>query len=205
MPSDSFVVYGNVIKMIEYHHATLATPLIDENEFTLQINNKEVCVIHAERKNHDYRKDAKMIFIIVDIFSEKQKITEKYTKMIKSELIAGTTEITIITKMLPSAHLIKRRAILEDTFGIKIYHYNYSIFKTEIPKHSLVPKHEIVGALDFKKISEQQYLTVTKFPKILETDPVSVWLGIKPGMIVAIYRSSENSGVSIVYRYCIAK
>jgi DNA-directed RNA polymerase subunit H (RpoH/RPB5) len=95
--------------------------------------------------------------------------------------------------------------------GTKVYdpngekpHYNaypYNIFAFNLPKHVEVPLHEIVPIeraiefMQFERISRTDSLQ-----KILSSDPPVVWLGARDGQIIKIYRPSETTLETIVYR-----
>lgn len=71
-------------------------------------------------------------------------------------------------------------------------------------RHFLVPKHEKVSSEDEAAVLAK-YNCVRKnmskeFPKILSSDPIARWFGMKSGTLCKITRSSEQTGRYIHYR-----
>lgn len=90
-----------------------------------------------------------------------------------------------------------------DPTGEKPYYnaYPYNIFVLNLPEHVEVPRHEIVpmdGVVNFMRF--ERLSKMDSLPKILSSDPPVVWLGARDGQIVKIYRPSETTLETIVYR-----
>ena len=52
-------------------------------------------------------------------------------------------------------------------------------------------------------VFENYNLTPDQLPKILNTDPVSISVGAKPGQIVKIVRKSHTAKDAVAYRFVI--
>ena len=50
---------------------------------------------------------------------------------------------------------------------------------------------------------EKYNITPDRLPKILNTDPVSVFIGAKPGQIVKITRESHTAKEAVAYRLVV--
>lgn len=74
-----------------------------------------------------------------------------------------------------------------------------------VSKHQLVPKHEpITDPEEIKDILEKYRVkTRHQLPLILKTDPMARYLGIRPGQLVKITRSSPGAGEYVLYRCCV--
>lgn len=74
-------------------------------------------------------------------------------------------------------------------------------------RHFLVPKHEIVSPEDEAAILARLNCTrrnMTKeFPKILSSDPIARWYGMRSGTLCKITRNSEQTGKYIHYRVVV--
>jgi DNA-directed RNA polymerase subunit H len=77
--------------------------------------------------------------------------------------------------------------------------------ETDILKHQLVPKHEILPAKEKKEILEKMNATEKQLPKILDSDPVVGKIGAKPGDIIKITRKSQTAGEAVYYRIVTEK
>lgn len=73
----------------------------------------------------------------------------------------------------------------------------------DILKHELVPHHEILSDEEKKQLFEKYNLTPDQLPKILDSDPVSVSIGAKPGQIVKIIRKSHTAKEAVAYRFVV--
>ena len=89
------------------------------------------------------------------------------------------------------------------TKGITFEFFDLTSLQYNVSRHVYVPKHEIVPRAEVPGLLKTYYLK-SKFhlPQILESDPMSRYLGLKHGDIVKITRASMNSGVTVVYRCC---
>lgn len=72
-----------------------------------------------------------------------------------------------------------------------------------IMHHNLVPIHEIIFEKEQKELMEKYNITPDRLPKILNTDPVSVFIGAKPGQIVKITRESHTAKEAVAYRLVV--
>lgn len=75
--------------------------------------------------------------------------------------------------------------------------------KFDILKHELVPKHEIISEEEKEKLLKSYNITPDQLPKILNTDPVCIAIGAKPGQIVKITRKSYTAKEAIAYRVVV--
>ena len=86
---------------------------------------------------------------------------------------------------------------------IQVFQYNNLLFN--ISKHNLLPKSiRVISDTDeIKQICELKNIEKTQLPKILITDPISYFYGIRKGQLFEFKRPSKNSGIYIYYRVCI--
>ena len=69
-----------------------------------------------------------------------------------------------------------------------------------IMNHDLVPLHTIISEKEKEELFIKYDITPNKLPKILNTDPVSIFIGAKPGQIVKIIRKSHTAKEAVAYR-----
>ena len=83
---------------------------------------------------------------------------------------------------------------------IQVFQYNNLLFN--ISKHNLLPKSiRVISDTDeIKQICELKNIEKTQLPKILITDPISYFYGIRKGQLFEFKRTSRNTGEYIYYR-----
>ena len=74
---------------------------------------------------------------------------------------------------------------------------------TLVPDHIFVPKHEILAKKEAEQVLENFNCNPTDLPFIFVNDPAILGLGVKPGDMIKISRSSGTAGESIYYRYVV--
>ncbi|KYK26499.1 hypothetical protein AYK20_03595 [Thermoplasmatales archaeon SG8-52-1] len=73
----------------------------------------------------------------------------------------------------------------------------------EIMSHKLVPFHMIISDKERDELLQKIDFTPDQLPKILNTDPVSVSIGAKPGQILKIIRKSRTAKEAVAYRLVV--
>ncbi len=71
------------------------------------------------------------------------------------------------------------------------------------PDHVYVPKHEIITKKEAEEVLEKYHCQPTNLPLIFANDPAIVGLGVKPGDMIKITRTSATAGESFYYRYVV--
>ena len=114
--------------------------------------------------------------------------------------------IIILTQPLKINSYILEKKIIDkiDIENIQIFTYSTLLFN--ITKHDKIPKHirvisdkkEIAEICELKNIS-----SVDKLPKILLSDPLSNFYGLRIGELFEFRKYSKNSGIYIYYRVCV--
>ncbi len=77
--------------------------------------------------------------------------------------------------------------------------------RSDITKHELVPKHELLSEKETKDILKELNIVKGQLPKILVTDPVVKKLKADAGVVMRITRNSRTAGTSIFYRVVVAE
>jgi len=110
-----------------------------------------------------------------------------------------TKEVTVIIIVAekPTPQIAKE--LLNDEFK------SYEVFLTKnlmfnITQHEIVPKHILLGEEDAKRVLDEFQATKQQLPKLLSTDPVAKYYGMKSGDICKIIRHSPMTGESFYYR-----
>lgn len=88
--------------------------------------------------------------------------------------------------------------------GIFISMVNIKRLLFNILKHSLVPKHRVMNAMEVKTIMERYNIqNLSQFPEISRFDPVAQVIGLRPGQVCEILRPSKTAVISSYYRVCV--
>jgi len=120
------------------------------------------------------------------------------------QILNTSDELIIITKDEPNDTLQKLLRSLYEHDNIYINVINIHRLQFNILEHSLVPKHTLISDPKEIQIIKDKYNIVnnSEFPTISRFDPVSQVLGIRPGELFEIIRSSKTAIISKFYRIC---
>ena len=93
------------------------------------------------------------------------------------------------------------RLFIKDKRFVNIYNLNDYLFN--ILNHNMVPKHVILDAESKKEVEKRYNVTRdSEFPEISRTDPVAKAIGLRPGELCEITRSSPTAIQIKYYRLC---
>jgi len=73
----------------------------------------------------------------------------------------------------------------------------------EIMGHRLVPLHEVISEKEREEIFKKYKIRQDQLPRILDTDPVAMSIGAKPGQVVKITRKSQTAKKAVAYRLVV--
>jgi len=69
-----------------------------------------------------------------------------------------------------------------------------------VTEHELVPKHVLLTAAEKQQLLQRYKINESNLMRILVSDPVARYYGLKRGQVVKIIRSSETAGRALTYR-----
>lgn len=162
-------------------------------DFTNRLEENSIQLIATHRMN-----PVKMVYVafILDAksFSKKDLVA---LKALMDEKYP-TNEVTVIIvqdKQTPqiAKELLNDEYKLYEIFSMKNLMFN-------ITHHEIVPRHILLNQEEIEMILKQYQTTRAQLPKLLTTDPVAKYYGMKAGDVCKIIRQSPMTGESYYYR-----
>jgi len=162
-------------------------------DFTNRLEENAIQLVATHRTNPI--KMAYVAFILdaksfskKDLVALKALMDEKYP----------TNEVTVIIvqdKQTPqiAKELLNDEYKLYEIFSMKNLMFN-------ITHHEIVPKHILLNQEEIDLMLKQYQTTRAQLPKLLTTDPVAKYYGMKAGDVCKIIRQSPMTGESYYYR-----
>ena len=135
-----------------------------------------------------------------------QIIINTIDEVYESDLLSKEDIIVIITKDKVTyqgalEEYINRIFYRDGTFA-QIFWLNSLLFN--ISEHDLVPKYRIMTQEEKQALIDKLFLDDEKnLPKILVTDPVAKFYGVRIGQLCEIGYTNETNGFNKSYRLCI--
>ena len=166
---------------------------INYEDFTGRLEENAIQLIATSRENP--LKIAYVTFILeARSFSKKDLVALKATMDEKYP----TNEVTVIIvqdKQTPqiAKELQNDEYKLYEIFSMKNLMFN-------ITHHEIVSKHILLTQEEADLILKQYQTTRAQLPKLLTTDPVAKYYGMKAGDVCKIIRQSPMTGESYYYR-----
>ena len=119
------------------------------------------------------------------------------------QVLSPSDELIIIIKDEPNDTLQKIQRSIYEHDKIFVNLINIERLQFNILNHSLVPEHRVISNEEANNIRIKFGITDDiSFPTISRFDPVSQVLGIRPGQIFEIERTSKTAIKSKFYRIC---
>ena len=135
-----------------------------------------------------------------------QIIVNTIDEIYESDILENNDVLVIITKDKATyqgtleEHI--NRIFYKDGIFAQVLWLNSLLFN--ITEHDLVPKYRIMTIEEKKALMEKFYLDDEKnLPKILVTDPVAKFYGVRIGDLCEIEYNNETNGRNKFYRICI--
>ena len=119
-----------------------------------------------------------------------------------SQMKEGKAESGIIIisgQLSPQA----KQKLADINMELQVECFNISELMVNITEHSYVPKHLLLNKEEKKTLMKRYKIKENQLPKILSSDPVAKYLGLKRGDVVKIIRDSETAGKYVTYRITV--
>lgn len=119
------------------------------------------------------------------------------------ENLKPTDSLIIVGKDKPNDTIINvlDMAFKNDEYYVNVYNIHDYLFN--ILENNLVPDHRIINETEKKEVEKfYNIINDSQWPEISRFDPVAAAIGIKPGEVAEITRSSPTSLTTKYYRLC---
>lgn len=194
--------------------------------------SRNILVKHLKNQNYDVSEYENITFNDISIMAEHEQLdmlVEKENKkcyvkyylpkniprlniireyiddlFVNEEILSVNDDLIIIINDDPNDTLIKGLKDLweENRYYLRII--NRKRLQFDILEHVFVPEHIILTKEEKNKLYIDKNINKDKeLPEISRFDPVSLVIGIRPGEVCKITRTSKTAIISHYYRFCI--
>ena len=121
-----------------------------------------------------------------------------------TETLKKNDTLFIIIKDDPNETLVNELKHIWESEGIFIVVENIKRLQFNILNHTLVPPHQVLPETEVVEVMKRYNITdKTQFPDISRFDPVARAIGLRPGQVCKIIRSSKTAIEAPYYRICV--
>ncbi len=202
-----FRVYTHLIEMLQARKYT-----IDEDDLE-KLNSIELFKEQFENSNDP---DVSILQFVVSngdeqvglFFSDLEKIGMKQIKSYINFMDENEVNHSILILKYPISTFAKKAIddfnIHFNSTGKRIEYFDYSELLINITKHILVPTHTILTEVEKEELLKRYSLKRdTQLPKLLSSDPISRYYGLRKGQVVKVLRQSLTSTSYVTYRIVV--
>ena len=163
--------------------------LLEKKEEDLATKRKNKIYIHYYLGKQI--KTANIQEMIDDLYNLEETLTKDDTLFI---IIKDEVNETITNEL---KHIWEKDGIFIVVESIKRLQFN-------ILNHSLVPDHRVMNDVEVAEVMKKYNInSLVEFPDISRFDPVARVIGLRPGKVCHIIRSSKTSVTADYYRVCV--
>jgi DNA-directed RNA polymerase subunit H (RpoH/RPB5) len=141
-------------------------------------------------------------FVVTNVKSDYEKVKDD----IDFKEFCKKRTVIVVTKEIPNDNSINVCSQMfndpENGIFVQLFYVKQLLFN--VMKHKYVPQHTVVtDPLEEKSIRSIYNVKNTReFPIILHTDPVAMYIGLRPQQLCKITRVNETLGNYLMYRFC---
>lgn len=171
---------------------------------TMYANNQLDMLLTTEKDVHPARK------VYVKYYLAKTLRRENINHMIDDlfyieQVLQPTDTLIIVMKQEVNDTVVGILNEIWEKDRIFIVVHSLDRLQFNILEHQYVPEHVVLTEAEQEEVLKKYNITDTKqMPSISRYDPVALAIGLRPGQICRITRSSKTSVTTYFYRYCVA-
>lgn len=136
---------------------------------------------------------------------DMKDLTADADKILAKQMSGTSSDGLEMTEYLDPIFVVPdiKKVALKSLTQKKIQCFKFEELLVNITHHMLVPKFDVLSESEKKKLLECYKLKSNQLPKMLESDPISKYYGLKKGDVVKITRKSVTAGRYVYYRCVI--
>mmetsp|Transcript_26045 Transcript_26045/g.65751 ORF Transcript_26045/g.65751 Transcript_26045/m.65751 type:complete len:237 (+) Transcript_26045:107-817(+) len=184
--------------------------VISEPErLTIRVNKpkhekRRAVVLFSGKKDKFATDDVKHFFSQIDEEWNKYDMTHT-TDSLTAIFVIHKTMTSFAKKVMVSEHQKRNAGSVEGTSRMNLAFNVFfeSDLVVNITEHTAVPKHRLLHPKEKKSLLSKYHVSEDQLPRILITDPVAKYFGLRRGEVVEIIRDSATAGRYTTYRICL--
>jgi DNA-directed RNA polymerase I, II, and III subunit RPABC1 len=185
---NTFRVYKTLVEMLTDRGYSMSKD-IDYEEFTIMYLENNYDITDNDEKIHvAFYKDTKT-------FGKKD--LENIVQNVKDKFENDEIKIIIILREKYNVTIEKELANPKNN-NVEIFIFKNLTFN--ITRHQDMAKHTPLSEEEIEEVAKQYRISKKEFPKMLATDPIAKYYGVKSGGMFKVVRPSYSSGEYVTYR-----
>ena len=174
------------------------------NEVHTMNNNKQLDMLINSKTDDDTPQRKVYVKYHLGKTLRRENINDYIDDLFHLEQALGKNDtLVIIIKQEPHEPLLNILNQIWESEGIFIIIYNLDRLLFNILDHEYVPEHVILDEVAIKAMKQRYNIKGNnELPTISRYDPVSQAIGMRPGEICKIVRSSKSAITADYYRIC---
>jgi DNA-directed RNA polymerase subunit H (RpoH/RPB5) len=171
---------------------------------TMYANNQLDMLLTTEKDIHPARKVYVKYYLAKTL--RRENINHTIDDLFYIEQVLQPTDtLVIVMKQEVNDTVIGILNEIWEKDRIFIVVHSLDRLQFNILEHQYVPEHVVLTEAEQEEVLKKYNITDTKqMPSISRYDPVALAIGLRPGQICRITRSSKTSVTTYFYRYCVA-
>lgn len=134
--------------------------------------------------------------------SNEKKVGIRTIRLLLGHMEEGQYEAALCVFISPPTPFAKRElvALQQETPARWVELFFTAELRIDITQHQLVPRHVLLSTEEAEAVLKQYKASHQHIPKILLTDPMARYLGLRQGQMVRVERKMGNQGQLPMYR-----
>ena len=173
------------------------------NEVHVMYNNLQLDMLMSSEKSSDNSKKVYVKYHLAKTL-RRENINDYIDDLYNLEQVLSKNDtLIIVIKQEPHEPLLNILKQIWEQEGIFIMIYNLERLQFNILEHTYVPKHIILNDEEVNDMKKRYNIINDKqLPEISRFDPVAQAIGMRPGQMCKIIRSSKTAITTDYYRIC---